>query len=192
MTTVEEVVDDQTPAVEEIVEDEEETRADAPVSAPGKGKMNRNEKKARKMMSKIGLKPVEGVKRVAIRKSRDMLFIIKDPEVLKSPTSNTYIIFGEAKVEDLNQRAAANAAKQFSQTTMNTATPAPEVVADTVPDKEEPKDTDDKAVADEDGVNPNDVELVMAQADVSREKAIETLKKNQGDIVNTIMELTIS
>lgn len=187
--TVEEVVDDKTPAVEEIVE-EDETKVEEP-AAPGKGKMNRNEKKARKMMSKIGLKPVEGVKRVAIRKSRDMLFIIKDPEVLKSPTSNTYIIFGEAKVEDLNQRAAANAAKQFSQT-MNTATPAPEVVADPAIEKEEPTTTEDKTVADEDGVNPNDVELVMAQADVSREKAVETLKKNQGDIVNTIMELTIS
>ena len=45
---------------------------------------------------------------------------------------------------------------------------------------------------DESGVEPKDVELVMSQAGVSRNKAVKALKTNDGDIVNAIMELTIA
>ena len=41
------------------------------------------------------------------------------------------------------------------------------------------------------GVEPKDVELVMSQAGVSRNKAVKALKTNDGDIVNAIMELTM-
>ena len=44
---------------------------------------------------------------------------------------------------------------------------------------------------DESGVEPKDVELVMSQAGVSRNKAVKALKTNDGDIVNAIMELTM-
>jgi hypothetical protein len=30
------------------------------------------------------------------------LFVIAKPEVYKSPASDTYVIFGEAKIEDIN------------------------------------------------------------------------------------------
>ena len=49
-------------------------------------------------MSKLGLKTVAGVKRVTIRKSKNILFVINKPDVFKSPASDTYIVFGEAKV----------------------------------------------------------------------------------------------
>lgn len=41
---------------------------------------------------------VQGVSRVTIRKSKNILFVINKPDVLKNPASDTYIIFGEAKV----------------------------------------------------------------------------------------------
>lgn len=63
-----------------------------------KAKQSRSEKKARKAMSKLGLKSVSGVKRVAIRKSKNILFVISKPDVYRSPGSDTYIVFGEAKV----------------------------------------------------------------------------------------------
>lgn len=63
-----------------------------------KAKQSRSEKKARKAMSKLGLKTVAGVKRVTIRKSKNILFVINKPDVFKSPASDTYIVFGEAKV----------------------------------------------------------------------------------------------
>ena len=45
-----------------------------------------------------GLKQVPGVSRVTIRKSKNILFVINRPDVYKSPASDTYIVFGEAKV----------------------------------------------------------------------------------------------
>lgn len=49
-------------------------------------------------MSKLGLKPVHGVTRITIRKSKSILFVINRPDVFKSPASDIYIVFGEAKV----------------------------------------------------------------------------------------------
>ena len=46
-----------------------------------KGKQSWGEKKARKMMSKLGLKQVTGVSRVTIRKSKNILFVITKPDV---------------------------------------------------------------------------------------------------------------
>ena len=39
--------------------------------------------------------------------------MISKPDVYKSPSSDTYIVFGEAKIEDLNAQNQANAAKSF-------------------------------------------------------------------------------
>lgn len=63
-----------------------------------KAKQSRSEKKARKAVSKLGLKIVAGVTRVTIRKSKNILFVISKPDVFKSPGSDTYLVFGEAKV----------------------------------------------------------------------------------------------
>jgi len=37
---------------------------------------------------------------VTIRKSKNILFVINKPDVLKNPASDTYIVFGEAKVRN--------------------------------------------------------------------------------------------
>lgn len=44
---------------------------------------------------------VQGVNRVTIRKSKNILFVINKPDVLKNPASDTYIVFGEAKVRNV-------------------------------------------------------------------------------------------
>ena len=67
--------------------------------AANKAKQSRGEKKARKIMSKLGLKQVAGVSRVTIRKSKNILFVINKPDVYKNP------VFGEAKIEDFTQQA---------------------------------------------------------------------------------------
>lgn len=64
-------------------------------------------------MAKLGLRPIQGILRVTIRKSKNILFVIQKPDVYKSPASDTYIVFGEAKIEDLSQRAQIAAANQF-------------------------------------------------------------------------------
>merc|ERR1712086_444135 len=78
------------------------------------GKQNRSEKKSRKAVQKLGMKPVAGIVRVTIKKSKNILFVISTPDVHKSPNSDTYIVFGEAKIEDLSAQAQASAAQQFT------------------------------------------------------------------------------
>jgi len=56
---------------------------------------------------------------VTIRKSKNILFVIQKPDVYKSPASDTYIVFGEAKIEDLSQRAQIAAANQFKNLNQN-------------------------------------------------------------------------
>lgn len=78
-------------------------------------KQNRNEKKARKAVQKLGMKPVPSIVRVTVKKSKNILFVISKPDVHKSPSSNTYVIFGEAKIEDLSAQAQQQAAERLSQ-----------------------------------------------------------------------------
>lgn len=68
-----------------------------------KAKQNRSEKRARKGLSRLGLKSLTGVNRVTIRKSKNILFVISKPDVYKSPASDTYIVFGEAKVSTFSE-----------------------------------------------------------------------------------------
>ena len=53
--------------------------------------------------------------RVTIRKSKNILFVIQKPDVYKNPASDTYIVFGEAKIEDLSQQAQMEAASKFAK-----------------------------------------------------------------------------
>merc|ERR1719222_632367 len=78
-------------------------------------KQNRSEKKSRKAVAKLGMKPVPGIVRVTVKKSKNILFVISKPDVHKAANSDTYIIFGEAKIEDLSAQAQASAAQQFTQ-----------------------------------------------------------------------------
>merc|ERR1719362_1642697 len=148
-------------------------------------KQSRGEKKARKIMSKLGLKPVTGVSRVTIRKSKNILFVIQKPDVYKNPASDTYIVFGEAKIEDLSQQAQMEAASKFNKVDVPQAADA--AASGPAPIMEE---EDDEEV-DAGGVEEKDIELVMSQANVTRGKAVKALKNNANDIVNAIMELTM-
>ncbi|MFD7389316.1 ubiquitin-like domain-containing protein [Streptomyces sp. NPDC059852] len=40
---------------------------------------------------------------------------------------------------------------------------------------------------DETGIDPKDIELVMAQVNCSRAKAVRALKESNGDLINAIM-----
>lgn len=158
-----------------------------PVDMVSKAKQSRGEKKARKIMSKLGLKPVQGVNRVTIRKSKNILFVINNPDVFKNPHSDTYIIFGEAKIEDLSQQAQLAAAEKFKGPEPSAgAIDASGANATVAPIAEE-----DEEEVDETGVDEKDIELVMSQANVPRTRAIRALKNNSNDIVNAIMELTM-
>lgn len=154
---------------------------DAGVAAGGK--QNRAEKKARKAIQKLGMRQVPSINRCTMRKNKNILFVIQGPEVYKSPASETYVIFGEAKIEDLSAQQQQQAASQFRKPEGGPASDAPQTA---------PAGGED-AGGDEDleGIEEKDVELVISQAGTTRAKAIKALKNNEGDIVNAIMELTM-
>jgi len=153
-------------------------------------RQNRNEKKSRKAMQKLGMRPVPGVLRVTVKKSKNVLFVINKPDVFKSPTADTYVVFGEAKSEDLSSASQAAAAKQFRQpeamAAAGAAAPA-EGADDDVPALATPAEEEE---LDETGVEAKDIELVMSQAGCSRASAVKALRDNSGDLVNAIMSLT--
>ncbi|OQR78438.1 nascent polypeptide-associated complex subunit alpha [Tropilaelaps mercedesae] len=168
-------------------DDKNEEGADGDDTTVGT-KQSRYEKKARKIMSKLGLKQITGVNRVAIRKSKNILFIIAKPDVYKSPISDTYIVFGEAKVEDLSQQAQLAAAEKFKAATAAAAELGPSAGRTLPTAADEDEDEED---IDMSGLEGRDVELVCTQASVSKARAVRALRNHSGDIVNAIMELTV-
>ncbi|XP_061369935.1 nascent polypeptide-associated complex subunit alpha-like protein 1 isoform X1 [Gastrolobium bilobum] len=177
------VEDDDDEEEEEDDDDDDDDEDDAEGQegdVSGRSKQTRSEKKSRKAMLKLGMKPVTGVSRVTVKKSKNILFVISKPDVFKSPTSDTYIIFGEAKIEDLSSQLQTQAAEQFKAPNLSNVGLKPEssIIAQ-----------DDEDV-DETDVDPKDIELVMTQAGVSRSRAVKALKASSGDIVAAIMELT--
>jgi nascent polypeptide-associated complex subunit alpha len=132
--------------------------------------------------------------------------VIQKPDVYKSPASDTYIVFGEAKIEDLSQRAQIAAANQFknlgqnqaasNQTnndqvlTTNNDKTSNDVNANNINTKKTEtiqEETDEDEQVDSEGIEENDIQLVMSQSKASRSKAIKALRKCNNDIVNAIM-----
>ena len=173
-----EVVDDEDDEDMPELENAGDTNAVVEEEDARPAKQNRAEKKARKAVQKLGMKGVKGIVRVTVKKSKNILFVISKPDVYKSPNSDTYIIFGEAKIEDLSAQAQTQAAEQFRAPDMSAAAAAPVTAGD---------DADDDEEVDDSGVEQKDIDLVMSQANVSRAKAVKALKENDNDIVNAIV-----
>ncbi|KAL6523344.1 hypothetical protein OROGR_016947 [Orobanche gracilis] len=112
----------------------------------GISNQSRSEKKSRRAMLKLGMKPITGVSQVIIKKSKSVMFVILKPDVFKSPNSDTFVVFGEAKMDDLSSQLQTQAAEQFKAAN-----------AGGVP-KTEPMITalDDEEEVDEGGVEQND------------------------------------
>jgi len=117
-----------------------------------------------------------------------ILFVIAKADVYKSPSSDTHVIFGEAKIEDLGAQAQSQAANHFQQSHLQSSMAGGPASSRAAIEEEE---EEDDGPVDETGVEPKDIELVMTQAGVSRGKAVNALKASSGDIVSAIMELTM-
>merc|ERR1712039_354710 len=118
------------------------------------------------------------------------LFVISSPDVHESPSSDTYIVFGEAKIEDLSAQAQASAAQQFTNNPAATDD-ADDSKKDGSGAKIEEVEDDDGEV-DESGIESKDIELVMSQVSCTKAKAVAALRANNNDIVEAIMQLSSS
>eukprot|EP01059_Diplonema_ambulator_P028307 TRINITY_DN47075_c0_g1_i1.p1 TRINITY_DN47075_c0_g1~~TRINITY_DN47075_c0_g1_i1.p1 ORF type:complete len:184 (+),score=102.21 TRINITY_DN47075_c0_g1_i1:49-600(+) len=164
--------DDEVPALEAA------DTAEQGEEVPMMGRATRSEKKSRKAMAKLGLKPVSGCLKVSINKSKSIVFVISKPDVYKNATGSTYVIFGEARMEHLNAEKEREAMKAF----------AAAAKAGMDDKKDDEQDDEEEGEVDATGVSEKDIELVMNQANVKRGKAVAALKKANNDVVNAIME----
>lgn len=115
--------------------------------------------------------------------------------------NNLYSIFGEAKIEDLNAQAQASAAQQLAAAEAagehaghdhdHDHDHEHEPLGKPKAPEESKDEEDDGEPVDESGLEAKDIDLVMAQASVSRKKAVKALRENDNDIVNSIMALSI-
>ncbi|KAI4215497.1 MAG: hypothetical protein LQ351_001966 [Letrouitia transgressa] len=193
------------PRIEELPDDPPESKGaevddassssddDEPEAAGGEGESgipagssvtvhSRNEKKARKSIAKLGLKHVPGITRVTLRRPKNILFVINQPDVYRSPSSNTWIIFGEAKIEDLSSQISDNALKNIAPSDQAGGDHAGHNHADKSKaiegaDAKKEEEEDDGEEVDDSDLEAKDIELVMAQANVSRKKAVKALKE---------------
>jgi len=184
-----------TSEVREAAEGETVGQDKAEGESGGKGKQSRSEKKARKAIQKLGMKQVTGIGRVTLRRGKNELIVISKPDVFKNPSSDTYIIFGQAKLEDMSTSDLTKKAKEVFEAEAPSAPSGAHVeTAGKVQEAvkiEEVGAGGEEEVADETGLEAKDIELVINQTNVSRAKACKALRAHKGDIVNAIMELTM-
>ncbi|KAJ2659898.1 hypothetical protein IW148_004063 [Coemansia sp. RSA 1199] len=174
------MAEEQKTVVEQVVEDVPEQTSANP-SAPQK-QQSVAEKKARKVMQKKGFEQVTGITNISVIRKRSAMFSIYSPDVYKNAGSDTWIVFGEARVDNLNRsmNPGAQSAMRAGAGAAPVAAPAAAVT--------EVKAADE---ADEAGVASQDIELVVAQAGCTRAEAVKALKDSSNDVVNAIMELTM-
>jgi len=143
-------------------------------------------------MSKIDLRQVPGIVRASIKKSKNILFVINDPDVYKIPATEFHIVFCAAKMEDLSQNAHMEAASKFTAKADPPQSKSTKKKQDLniIEEVAIPEDEVDEEINDH-GLDAKDIELVMSQANVNKSRAIKKLSSSGNDVVNAIMELMI-
>merc|ERR1712222_233613 len=65
---------------------------------------------------KLGMKQFAGITRVTLRKRDGYIFVINEPEVLRAAHGvNSYVCFGEIKIDDPIQRLQQAESKRFAE-----------------------------------------------------------------------------
>eukprot|EP01088_Endostelium_zonatum_P011749 TRINITY_DN25901_c0_g1_i1.p1 TRINITY_DN25901_c0_g1~~TRINITY_DN25901_c0_g1_i1.p1 ORF type:complete len:250 (+),score=86.33 TRINITY_DN25901_c0_g1_i1:64-813(+) len=194
--------DDEMPALEQAKDG-----ADAGAGGAA-GKQSRTEKKSRKAIGKLGMKPVPGIMRVTVKKARNILFVIANPDVYKSPNSDTYVIFGEAKIEDYSGEGGLtdSVSKYKNQADVGAASnlnDLPNLEPVSGSDAGAPAgasapaapgtgaSSGSEAEPSAEGLREEDIAMVAEQGKTTRAKAIEALRKSNNDMVQAIVSLSL-
>ena len=187
---------------EPVVNDEPQLEEQADTQ-DGK-KLNRAEKKCKKALIKMGLKSITGITRVSVKRRDGLIFIIQDPEVFKSPTAegtkDSYVILGEMKMDEpkIDDSALKRGGDHHGhdhhghdhhghdhshkeEGKISEVASAPKEAATVVEDTEP---------LSEEGLNPMHIEMVMQNANCTRNQAIKALRETNDDMVSAIMHLT--
>lgn len=154
--------------------------------------ISKNEEKARKLILKLGLKQVKGISRVTFKRRGGIIVAIDNPDVYRS-AAGLYVVFGEAKVDDLNQRYAQAAEAGEAAPAEGAADKLPELITADMQAaslQEKVEEVEDEGEVDESGIDSADIDVIIEQTGASRAKAVKAFREHKGDMVNAIMALT--
>ncbi|KAL0205265.1 hypothetical protein P9112_000572 [Eukaryota sp. TZLM1-RC] len=152
------------------------------MSSEQERQQNRNEKKCRKALSKLNLRPVSEMSRVVMKHGKDYLLVFENCDVFKYPDSDTYVIFGAPQVQDLNAQRRLQTAEQYKK---------PEAAPEEEDKEKKPvEETGPEEEVDVGDLDPADVQTVMDQTQKSKAECVAALKEHNGDLVDAIMALS--
>ena len=154
-----------------VEETKEEAKEEPKEEKPAR-KNSRAEKKMKDALLKHGIKPLENVMTVVMRKANQLVWTFSQPDVYC--LENVYVVFGEPSMDP-----TGNAMSQI----------APEKVEEGEEKKDEAVVVDDSAEVDASGLKEEDITTCMQQANCSRAQAIDALKAADGDLVTAVMNL---
>lgn len=162
---------------------------------------SRGEKKARKLLVKLGLKKVTGINRVVLKRSDDVNFVISKPDVYKA--GNSYVVFGLIKVEDYSKIlkqaqemqaqginpadvSAAGKSQEEIQADLEAAAASGEVNSN----EPAPEASEEELVAA--GISEEDIKMIKDQAPPSTTNGeiLKAFNDNGKDLINTIVALS--
>lgn len=142
-------------------------------------KSSKGEKKFKKAIGKMGMKPVEGIERVTLKTQKDFIMYIDNPEVVTTGSAGSYIIFGEAKFLDFSSQNASRLLDKMKETQAAKKT---EGKTETIQEEEAEDDETEEA-----GDIPEEsIKTIIEYTSCTRAKAIKCLKKTKGDVVEAI------
>ena len=152
-------------------------------------KLNRGERKCRKALTKLGMKPFAGITRVTIKQRNGTVFIIDDPEVIRDGTNGTqFVAFGELKFDDPNKRLqAAEAQKMAAAQAQAAMASANAPAAGGAKPAGATAAADDGPAESEAGLTPNHINMVMEHTSCTRNEAIKALRESNDDMINAVM-----
>merc|ERR1712203_789108 len=77
--------------------EEKQSVETTPTQDSSNHRATKGERKFRKAMTKMGMKPVEGITRVTLKTNKNFILYIDKPDVMKTSNDSSYLVFGEAK-----------------------------------------------------------------------------------------------
>jgi len=145
--------------------------------------LNRNERKNKKMMRKLGMKRVLGITRATFKTTTQGIFYIENPDVYRQRVGHqSIVIFGQTYRQDSDDDASTVASHKLK----SVEKAVEEFDISNIAAVEEYSEGE----MCEDGLKQDDIEVVISQALCTRNEAVVALRENNGDLVNAIMELT--
>ena len=145
-----------------------------------------------KSLLKLGMKRVDGVTRVALKKRDGMVFIVADPQVLRSSDNeNSFAIVGELQFDDPRAREQqATAAKYAEAQKMVQEQMAKAKAAEAATKKDGDAAKDDGPALSEEGITAQHITMVMEHTNCTRNEAIKALHESKDDMIQAVMNLT--